>query len=191
MDPEEAAPATDAPSELDPDRMYLDLTPVKSFLHSPGGTQARGCSPTPPCLDPPADALPADPGPAPAEPPVVTSAETPESQVQVVPQLVGWPSLPRPLSRLSCARFLQKQGQQESPEPGELSPRISTVRIQTEQQKLSFASSCPDAMAVTPAGASTPAKDRLRVTSAGTCAGYALRVLETAQRSQPPPFPLL
>ncbi|XP_054585112.1 actin filament-associated protein 1-like 2 [Eptesicus fuscus] len=138
VDPEEAAPATDAPSELDPDRMYLDLTPVKSFLHSPGGTQARGCSPTPPCLDPPADALPADPGPAPAEPPVVTSAETPELQ----------------------------QGQQESPEPGELSPRISTVRIQTEQQKLSFPSSCPDAVAVTPAGTSTPAKDRLRVTSA-------------------------
>lgn len=56
--------------------------------------------------------------------------------------------------------------QQESPEPEELSPRISTVKIQTEQQKLSFSSSCPDAVAVTPAGASTPAKDRLRVTSA-------------------------
>ncbi|XP_070288312.1 actin filament-associated protein 1-like 2 isoform X1 [Myotis yumanensis] len=138
VDPEEAAPATDAPSELDPDRMYLDLTPVKSFLHSQGGPQARGCSPTPPCLDPPAEALPADPGPAPAEPPAVTSAEMPELQ----------------------------QVQQESPEPEELSPRISTVKIQTEQQKLSFSSSCPDAVAVTPAGASTPAKDRLRVTSA-------------------------
>ncbi|XP_036191801.1 actin filament-associated protein 1-like 2 isoform X4 [Myotis myotis] len=138
VDPEEAAPATDAPSELDPDRMYLDLTPVKSFLHSQGGTQARGCSPTPPCLDPPAEALPADPGPAPAEPPVDTSAETPELQ----------------------------QVQQESLEPEELSPRISTVKIQTEQQKLSFSSSCPDAVAVTLAGASTPAKDRLRVTSA-------------------------
>lgn len=137
VDPEEAAPATDAPIELDPDRMYLDLTPVKSFLHSQGGTHARGCSPTPPCLDPPAEALPADTGPAPAEPPVVTSAETPELQ----------------------------QGQQESLEPEELSPRISTVKIQTEQQKLS-SSSCPDAVAVTPAGASTPAKDRLRVTSA-------------------------
>lgn len=94
MDPKEAVPATDAPSELDPDRMYLDLTPVKSFLHSQGGTQARGCSPTPPCPDPPAEALPADPGPAPAEPPVDTSTETPELQVQVVPQLVGWPHLP-------------------------------------------------------------------------------------------------
>ncbi|XP_036295018.1 actin filament-associated protein 1-like 2 isoform X11 [Pipistrellus kuhlii] len=136
-DPEEAAPAADAPSELDPDRMYLDLTPVKSFLHSPGGPQARGCSPTPPCLDPPADALPADPGPAPAEPPVVTSAESPELQ-----------------------------GQPGSPEPEEPSPRISTVRIQAEQQKLSFPLSCPDAVVVAPAGAGTPAKDRLRVTSA-------------------------
>ncbi|CAK6436085.1 unnamed protein product [Pipistrellus nathusii] len=137
-DPEEAAPAADAPSELDPDRMYLDLTPVKSFLHSPGGPQARGCSPTPPCLDPPADALPADPGPAPAESPVVTSAETPELQ----------------------------QGQPGSPEPEEPSPRISTVRIQAEQQKLSFPPSSPDAVAVAPAGAGAPAKDRLRVTSA-------------------------
>lgn len=67
--------------------------------------------------------------------------------------------------------------------PEELSPRISTVKIQTEQQKLSFSSSCPDAVAVIPAGASTPAKDRLRVTSAGTCAGYQLRVLEMALRS--------
>lgn len=171
--------------------MYLDLTPVKSFLHSPGGPQARGCSPTPPCLDPPADALPADPGPAPAESPVVTSAETPELQVQAVPQRVGWPSLPRPLNRLSAARFLQKQGQPGSPEPEEPSPRISTVRIQAEQQKLSFPPSSPDAVAVAPAGAGAPAKDRLRVTSAGTCAGCAVHVFQTAQRRQPRPFPLL
>lgn len=121
-DPEEAAPAADAPSELDPDRMYLDLTPVKSFLHSPGGAQARACSPTPPGLDPPADALPADPGPAAAEPPVVISAEAPELQ-----------------------------GRRGSLEPEQLSPRTSTVRVQPEQPKLSFPPSCPDTVAVTPA----------------------------------------
>lgn len=84
-DPAESAPATDAPSEPDPDRMYLDLTPVKSFLHSLSGTQAQVCSPTPPCLDAPAEALPADLGPTPAEP-LAKSAETPELQVQVVPR---------------------------------------------------------------------------------------------------------
>nr|KAF6424420.1 actin filament associated protein 1 like 2 [Molossus molossus] len=95
-DPAEAAPATDAPREPDPDRMYLDLTPVKSFLHSFSGAQA--------------------------------------------------------------------QVQQESLEAEESSPRA--VKIQTEQQKISFPPSCPDTVAVTPAEASTPVKDRLRVTSA-------------------------
>ncbi|KAM7073177.1 actin filament-associated protein 1-like 2 isoform 5-T5 [Molossus nigricans] len=95
-DPSEAAPATDAPREPDPDRMYLDLTPVKSFLHSFSGAQA--------------------------------------------------------------------QVQQESLEAEESSPRA--VKIQTEQQKISFPPSCPDAVAITPAEASTPVKDRLRVTSA-------------------------
>lgn len=134
VDPEEATPPTDALAESDPDRVYLDLTPVKSFLHSPGSTQVQARSPTPPHLDPPAEALPADVGLAPDEP-LIKSAETPEFQ---------------PV-------------QQESLEP---SPRIATVKIQTEQQKISFPPSCPDVVAVTPAGASTPVKDRLRVTSA-------------------------
>ncbi|KAF6107361.1 actin filament associated protein 1 like 2 [Phyllostomus discolor] len=135
-DPEEATPATEAPSERTPDHVYLDLTPVKSFLHSPAGAQTRVCSPTPPCLDPPAEPLPADPDPA-ADEPLVKSAETPELQVQ-----------------------------QESPEPEEASQRITTVKIQTEQQKISFPPSCPDALAASPAGASAPVKDKLKVTPA-------------------------
>ncbi|XP_022355073.1 actin filament-associated protein 1-like 2 isoform X6 [Enhydra lutris kenyoni] len=55
---------------------------------------------------------------------------------------------------------------QESPEPEEPSRRTTTVKIQTEQQKISFPSSCPDTAAVTPAGASPPVKERLRVASA-------------------------
>ncbi|XP_035883228.1 actin filament-associated protein 1-like 2 isoform X4 [Phyllostomus discolor] len=129
-DPEEATPATEAPSERTPDHVYLDLTPVKSFLHSPAGAQTRVCSPTPPCLDPPAEPLPADPDPA-ADEPLVKSAETPELQ----------------------------QVQQESPEPEEASQRITTVKIQTEQQKISFPPSCPDALAASPAGASAPVKE--------------------------------
>ncbi|KAF6107367.1 actin filament associated protein 1 like 2 [Phyllostomus discolor] len=136
-DPEEATPATEAPSERTPDHVYLDLTPVKSFLHSPAGAQTRVCSPTPPCLDPPAEPLPADPDPA-ADEPLVKSAETPELQ----------------------------QVQQESPEPEEASQRITTVKIQTEQQKISFPPSCPDALAASPAGASAPVKDKLKVTPA-------------------------
>ncbi|XP_044096514.1 actin filament-associated protein 1-like 2 isoform X3 [Neovison vison] len=136
--PEEAAPRTDALSESPPDRVYLDLTPVKSFLHSSSGAQSLAQSPPPPQPDPPAETLPADPGPAPDEP-LVESPENPE---------------------------LQQTLRQESPEPEEPSLRTTTVKIQTEQQKISFPLSCPDMAAVTPAGASPPVKERLRVASA-------------------------
>lgn len=89
--PEEAAPGTEAPSESQPDRVYLDLTPVKSFLHSPSGAPARAQSPLPAHLDPPAEALPADPGPAPGEP-LVERPENPELQVR--PSASRWVSLP-------------------------------------------------------------------------------------------------
>ncbi|NP_001338005.1 actin filament-associated protein 1-like 2 isoform 16 [Homo sapiens] len=54
----------------------------------------------------------------------------------------------------------------ESLEPEDPSLRITTVKIQTEQQRISFPPSCPDAVVATPPGASPPVKDRLRVTSA-------------------------
>ncbi|XP_055104452.1 actin filament-associated protein 1-like 2 isoform X10 [Symphalangus syndactylus] len=54
----------------------------------------------------------------------------------------------------------------ESLEPEEASLRITTVKIQTEQQRISFPPSCPEAVVATPPGASPPVKDRLRVTSA-------------------------
>ncbi|XP_070488298.1 actin filament-associated protein 1-like 2 isoform X4 [Equus przewalskii] len=136
---EEATPATDALDESGPDRVYLDLTPVKSFLHSSGSAQAQAPSPPLSHLDPLAEALPADPGPSP----------TPDEALEMSPET---PEL--------------QQMQQENLEPEEPSLRTTTVKIQTEQQKISFPSSCPDAVALTPAGASPPVKDRLRVTTA-------------------------
>ncbi|KAM9618266.1 actin filament-associated protein 1-like 2 isoform 4-T4 [Trichechus inunguis] len=137
LDPtEEDTLGPDAPCASKPDRVYLDLTPIKSFLHSSGSIQAQATSPSLPCLDDPAEAFPVDPGPAPDEP-CIKAAETPEEQRR-------W----------------------ESPEPEEPCLRIATVKIQTEQQKISFPQSCPDTMTLTPAGASPPGKDRLRATSA-------------------------
>ncbi|KAM5139904.1 actin filament-associated protein 1-like 2 isoform 1-T1 [Callospermophilus lateralis] len=133
---EEATPAVDAPSESELDRVYLDLTPVKSFLYSSGGAQAQAFFPPSPPFDDPAEALPADPGPAPDEP-CTKSAENPEQQRQL-----------------------------ESREPEEPSLRITTVKFQPEQQRISFPPNCPDTVAVTPASASPPVKDRLRVTNA-------------------------
>ncbi|KAG3264029.1 actin filament associated protein 1 like 2 [Ictidomys tridecemlineatus] len=133
---EEAPAAADAPSESELDRVYLDLTPVKSFLYSSGAAQAQAFFPPSPPFDDPAEALPAEPGLAPDEP-CTKSAENPEQQRQL-----------------------------ESREPEEPSPRIPTVKFQPEQQRISFPPNCPDTVAVTPASASPPVKDRLRVTSA-------------------------
>ncbi|KAM9197128.1 actin filament-associated protein 1-like 2 isoform 2-T2 [Dugong dugon] len=166
LDPtEEDTLGPDAPCASKPDRVYLDLTPIKSFLHSSGSTQAQATSPSLPCLDDPAEAFPVDPGPAPDEP-CIKAAETPEEQVQAGCRQMCWPHLPRPLGWLSHVHFLPKQRQWESPEPEEPCLRIATVKIQTEQQKISFPQSCPDTMTLTPAGASPPGKDRLRATSA-------------------------
>ncbi|OWK08097.1 AFAP1L2 [Cervus elaphus hippelaphus] len=124
--PEEATPATDAPGEPDPDRVYLDLTPIKSFLHSDSGALARAPSPTPPPQDPPADTLPLpeDSDPAPDEP-LIQSPENPELQMQ-----------------------------QESQEPEEPSLAGTEVKLQAGQQKTSFPPSGPEAAAVAPAGGS-------------------------------------
>ncbi|XP_075389515.1 actin filament-associated protein 1-like 2 [Tenrec ecaudatus] len=127
--PEEgSSTGVDDPGTSESDRVYLDLTPIKSFLHSPAGGQVQAM----PCLDNLAKALPEDPGPVPDEPPEM-AAEPPE-----------------------------EQRQQESPEPEEPCPRVTTVKIQTEQQQISF----PDTVAMPPAGASPPGKDRLRGASA-------------------------
>lgn len=67
--PETAAPVTDACVESEPDRVYLDLTPVKSFLHSTGGAQAQASSlPRPPGPELPTEAVPADQEPTSDEP---------------------------------------------------------------------------------------------------------------------------
>ncbi|KAM5271448.1 actin filament-associated protein 1-like 2 isoform 2-T2 [Ctenodactylus gundi] len=133
---EEATPSADAPSESELDRLYLDLTPVKSFLHSPGSAQARASSPTSLQLDDVAESLPANPGPAPAEPSAAS--------------LVS----------------LEEQRQLANREPEELALRITTIKLQAEQQRISFPPNCPDTVAVGSASASPPVKDRLRVTSA-------------------------
>ncbi|XP_037660541.1 actin filament-associated protein 1-like 2 isoform X2 [Choloepus didactylus] len=133
---EDAGPAADAPSEGEPDRLYLDLSPIRSSPHSPEGAEALASSPLQPPQDDPAEALPADSDPVPDEP-HWKSPENPEEQLR------------RP----------------ESPEPEESSLRITTVKVQTEQQ-ISFPQSCPDAAAFSPAGASPPTKDRLKATTA-------------------------
>uniref|UniRef100_H0V2L5 Actin filament-associated protein 1-like 2 n=1 Tax=Cavia porcellus TaxID=10141 RepID=H0V2L5_CAVPO len=133
---EETTHSVEALSENEPDRLYLDLTPVKPFLHGSDSVQARASSPVSPQLDDMAKVLPADPGPALED----LCAVSPESQ--------------------------EEERQLASQEPEEPALRITTVKLQAEQQKISFPPNCPDIMAAVPASTSPPVKDRMRVTSA-------------------------
>ncbi|XP_041517683.1 actin filament-associated protein 1-like 2 isoform X1 [Microtus oregoni] len=139
---EEAAPAVDASSESELDRVYLDLTPVKSFLHGPSEGQAEASLPALPQLDDLAETLTVDPDPglAPDEPHTGSPESLEEQQ--------------RPLES------------QESSEPLEPALRIPTVKLQAEQQRISFPGNCPDTVVSAPTSASPPVKDKLRVTSA-------------------------
>ncbi|XP_006831552.1 PREDICTED: actin filament-associated protein 1-like 2 [Chrysochloris asiatica] len=105
---EEDTLGPDAPSASEPDRVYLDLTPIKSFLHTPTWGHTQALSPTVSSLDDLPQAVPADPGPTPDEPPVKAEESPAEQQ------------------------------RQESPEPEEPSLRIATIKIQTEQRQISF-----------------------------------------------------
>ncbi|XP_012873311.1 PREDICTED: actin filament-associated protein 1-like 2 [Dipodomys ordii] len=134
----ETAPATDIMTESELDRVYLDLTPVKSFLYSPSGAQAQATSPPSLYLDHLADGLPVDPSPGPSLDELCR--KSPEDSAG--------------------------QRQLESQEPEELTLKTPTVKLQAEQQRISFPANCPDTVATAPASASPPAKDRLRVTSA-------------------------
>lgn len=83
---EEATPVADDPNERESDRVYLDLTPVKSFLHGPSSAQAQASSLTLSHLDNATEALPTDPGPGPTpDEPCIKCPENLGEQVQAVP----------------------------------------------------------------------------------------------------------
>ncbi|CAO2585927.1 Actin filament-associated protein 1-like 2 [Lemmus lemmus] len=134
---EEAAPAIDANSESELDRVYLDLTPVKLFLHGPSEGQAEALLPALPQLDNLAETLTVDPDPGftPDEPHTGSPESLENQQVQAAPPL-------------------------------ESTLRIPTVKLQAEQQRISFPGNCPDTIVSVPTSASPPVKDKLRVTSA-------------------------
>lgn len=61
--------------------------------------------------------------------------------------------------------------------------RITTVKLQAEQQRISFPANCSDTVAAAPISASPPVKDKLRVTSAGMWTRFRLNTLDMV--SQP------
>ncbi|XP_061314662.1 actin filament-associated protein 1-like 2 isoform X2 [Pezoporus flaviventris] len=111
--PVEEVPKNESKAEGDQDRVYLDLTPVKSFLHCAG---KMSCQPSPlssPSLERAANKAAAESTAEPA--PVPKEAEP-------------------------CIKEMEtsEQKQPEKPEPDEALPRMPTVKIQTQQQNIAF-----------------------------------------------------
>ncbi|XP_017659682.1 PREDICTED: actin filament-associated protein 1-like 2 isoform X5 [Lepidothrix coronata] len=117
--PVEEVPKNESKSEGDQDRVYLDLTPVKSFLHCAG---RMSCQPSPlssPSLERAATKAAAE-----------TTAET---------ALVTKEAKP-------CTKAMEplEQKHPEKPEPEEAVPRVPAVKIQPQQQSIAFPQPAPE-----------------------------------------------
>uniref|UniRef100_A0A8B9FGW4 Actin filament-associated protein 1-like 2 n=1 Tax=Amazona collaria TaxID=241587 RepID=A0A8B9FGW4_9PSIT len=106
-------------AEGDQDRVYLDLTPVKSFLHCAG---KMSCQPSP-C----------------SSPSLERAANKAAAESTAEPALV-------PKEAEPCSKEMEtsEQKQPEKPEPDEALPRVPAVKIQTQQQNIAFPQPVPE-----------------------------------------------
>ncbi|NWI27654.1 AF1L2 protein, partial [Sula dactylatra] len=112
-------PKSESKSEGDQDRVYLDLTPVKSFLHCAG---KKSCQPSPlssPSLERAVNKAAAE-----------STAET---------ALVAKEAEP-------CSKGMDTSEQKhpEKPEPDEAPPQMPAIKIQTQQQNIAFPQPPPE-----------------------------------------------
>uniref|UniRef100_A0A8C8BIF0 Actin filament-associated protein 1-like 2 n=1 Tax=Otus sunia TaxID=257818 RepID=A0A8C8BIF0_9STRI len=117
--PVDEVPKSESKVEGDQDRVYLDLTPVKSFLHCAG---KKSCQPSPrssPPLERAANKAAAE-----------TSAETALMAKEAEPS--------------SKAVETSEQKHPEKTEPDEALPRMPAVKIQTQQQNIAFPQPAPE-----------------------------------------------
>ncbi|NXG22248.1 AF1L2 protein, partial [Grallaria varia] len=120
---QEEVPKNESKVEGDQDRVYLDLTPVKSFLHCAG---KMSCQPSPlssPSLE--RAATKAAPESTAETAPVDTEAEPCSTTVETL-----------------------EQQQPEKPEPEEVLPQVPAVKIQTQHQNVALPQPAPEAPAV-------------------------------------------
>ncbi|XP_067995417.1 actin filament-associated protein 1-like 2 isoform X2 [Melanerpes formicivorus] len=116
---QEEVPKSENKSEGDQDRVYLDLTPVKSFLHC---ASKKSCQPSPlssPSLERAANKAPAE-----------STAET--------------VLVPKEAEPCTKAMETSEQKHPEKPEPEEVVPRMPMVKIQTQQQNIAFPQPAPE-----------------------------------------------
>ncbi|KFQ28499.1 Actin filament-associated protein 1-like 2, partial [Mesitornis unicolor] len=122
--PVEEAPRSESKSEGDQDRVYLDLTPVKSFLHCAG---KKSCEHSPL-----------------SSPPLERAANktTAESTAETAP-------VAKEAEPSSKAMETSEQKHPEKPEPDEALPRTPAVKIQAQQQNIAFPQPAPELLAGT------------------------------------------
>ncbi|XP_010563285.1 PREDICTED: actin filament-associated protein 1-like 2 [Haliaeetus leucocephalus] len=128
--PVEEVPKSENKLEGDQDRVYLDLTPVKSFLHCAG---KKSCQPSPL-----------------SSPPLERAANKAAAESAAETALVAKEAEP-------CSKAMEtlEQKHPEKPEPDEALPRMPAVKIQTQQQNIAFPQPAPE-LPVGPVTAGSP-----------------------------------
>lgn len=116
--PAEEVPKGKSKLEGDQDRVYLDLTPVKSFLHCAGKKPCQPSSLSSPALERAGNKAAAD-----------SAAETAPVDKDAEP----------------CKKEeTSEQKHPEKPEPEEPPAQVPTVKIQTQQQNITFLQTAPE-----------------------------------------------
>ncbi|KAM6266130.1 actin filament-associated protein 1-like 2 isoform 2-T2 [Porphyrio hochstetteri] len=118
--PVEEVPKSESKVESDQDRVYLDLTPVKSFLHCAGKKSCQTSPISSPSLERAAN-----------------NKAVAESTAE--PALAAQEAEP-------CSKAMEtlEQKHPEKPEPDEALPQLPTIKIQTQQQKIAFPQPVPE-----------------------------------------------
>ncbi|NXD89423.1 AF1L2 protein, partial [Chaetorhynchus papuensis] len=121
---QEEVPKSESKLEGDQDRVYLDLTPVKSFLHCAGKMSCQSSPLSSPSLE------------------RAANKAAPESTAETAP-------MAKEAEPCTKAAETLEQKRPEKPEPEEAVPRVPAVKIQTQQQNIAFPQAAPEVPAGT------------------------------------------
>ncbi|KFO55847.1 Actin filament-associated protein 1-like 2, partial [Corvus brachyrhynchos] len=117
--PVEEVPKSESKLEGDQDRVYLDLTPVKSFLHCAGKMSCQSSPLSSPSLE------------------RAANKAAPESTAETAP-------MAKEAEPCTKATETLEQKHPEKPEPEEALPQVPAVKIQTQQQNVAFPQAAPE-----------------------------------------------
>ncbi|NXO94636.1 AF1L2 protein, partial [Certhia brachydactyla] len=122
--PVEEVPKSESKLEGDQDRVYLDLTPVKSLLHCAGKMSCQSSPLSSPSLE------------------RAANKAAPESTAEAAP-------MAKEAEPSTKAAETSEQKHPEKPEPEEALPQVPAIKIQTQQQNIAFPQVAPEVPAGT------------------------------------------